>query len=77
VVWDVTPCSSFKLTDASEKYVASIFKIEEQAKHETSTKQAGYIPLRERNRYDFNKKREIVILGNGKLQPDKIRITSA
>jgi hypothetical protein len=60
-----------KLTDASEQHAASIFRVEEEAKQETSPKQERYIPLRARNKYDFNKKRKIVTLGQGKLQPDK------
>jgi hypothetical protein len=26
--WDITPCSPFKVTDISEEYIESIFRIE-------------------------------------------------
>jgi hypothetical protein len=38
---DITPCSPSKSTDISEKHVTSIFRAEEYAKQETSTKQAA------------------------------------
>jgi hypothetical protein len=34
----------------------------------------GYIPLKECNRYNFNKKRKIVTLGQGKLEPAKTSV---
>jgi hypothetical protein len=38
--WDITPCSSLKVTDVSEEHAASIFRVEEYDEQETSTKQA-------------------------------------
>jgi hypothetical protein len=39
VFWGVTVCSSVKTTDVSVKHIDSIFKVEEEAKQETSMKQ--------------------------------------
>jgi hypothetical protein len=36
---NVKPCSPMKSTDVSEEHVASIFKVEEETKWESSTKQ--------------------------------------
>jgi hypothetical protein len=33
---DMTSCSTLKVTDASEEYVAYIFRVEEYAKHESA-----------------------------------------
>jgi hypothetical protein len=35
VFWDVTPCSP-ETSDVSEEHIASIFRVEEQAKQETN-----------------------------------------
>jgi hypothetical protein len=40
VFWDLTPYSTVKSVDVSEKYIASIFRIEEKTKQETCKKQA-------------------------------------
>jgi hypothetical protein len=34
--WDIMPCIPLKVTDISEEYVASIFRVKEQTKQETS-----------------------------------------
>jgi hypothetical protein len=36
--WYITPCSPVEFTDVSEEITASIFKVNEQAKEETSLK---------------------------------------
>jgi hypothetical protein len=41
VFWDTTPCSPWKSTDVSEKYIASIFRVEEYAKLEISVIASG------------------------------------
>jgi hypothetical protein len=41
VFWDITPCSPLKVSRRSEEYVASIFRVEELAKQETSVKRVA------------------------------------
>jgi hypothetical protein len=38
VFWDITLCNSVKLTDAKEVRIASIFRVQEQAKQDNSMK---------------------------------------
>jgi hypothetical protein len=38
-----TPCSPLKVNQVSDEYVASIFKVEEWSKHETTVKQVAVI----------------------------------
>jgi hypothetical protein len=41
VFWVIAPCSPSKSTNVSEEHVASIFRVEEYAKQDTSMKQAA------------------------------------
>jgi hypothetical protein len=41
VFYDMTPCSQLKVNNVSEEHVASIFRVAEYAKHETSVKAGG------------------------------------
>jgi hypothetical protein len=36
VFWDITPCIPLKITEVSEEYVTSMFRVEEYTKQETS-----------------------------------------
>jgi hypothetical protein len=40
--WYVTPCTLFKFKRRFEKYVATIFRAEEEIQQETSMKKAGF-----------------------------------
>jgi hypothetical protein len=40
ILWDITPVARWKSTDISDKNIASIFNVEEQANQETRKKQA-------------------------------------
>jgi hypothetical protein len=44
VFWDITPWVRWKSTDVPEEHIASIFRVEEQAKQETSMTARRYIP---------------------------------
>jgi hypothetical protein len=38
---DITPCSPFEVTDVSEEHVASIFRVEQYSKQETTMESMG------------------------------------
>jgi hypothetical protein len=41
VFWDITPCCPVKVNDVSEEHVTFIFRVEEEAKEETSMKHSA------------------------------------
>jgi hypothetical protein len=40
-VWNIRPCNEVNINDISEKHIASIFRVEQYAKQDTSMKQAA------------------------------------